>query len=68
VKGQGGRGRGRGRGKGKTTTLAGDSGVFTFSIHAASNYPFDKEASDLDVDLADGAGDDEYLAALERGV
>ena len=40
--------------------------MFTFSIHGAKNYPFRKEASDLDVELPDGAGDDEYLAALAR--
>src|SRR5262245_28060737 len=40
--------------------------VFTFSLHGANNFPFRKEASDLDVTFEDGAGDDEYLAALER--
>jgi acetoin utilization deacetylase AcuC-like enzyme len=42
--------------------------VFTFSIHGANNFPFDKEASDLDVELPDGTGDAEYLDALEKGV
>jgi acetoin utilization deacetylase AcuC-like enzyme len=42
--------------------------VFTFSIHGARNFPFAKEASDLDIDLADGTGDDEYLWHLERGL
>jgi acetoin utilization deacetylase AcuC-like enzyme len=48
--------------------LAGDATLFTFSIHAARNYPFEKEASDLDIELPDGTGDAEYLSALERGV
>jgi acetoin utilization deacetylase AcuC-like enzyme len=56
------------QGNGTASILAGDSSVFTFSIHAAGNYPFDKEASDLDIELPDGTGDEEYLAALERGV
>ena len=40
--------------------------VFTFSMHGERNYPTQKMHSDLDVGLRDGAGDDEYLAALER--
>ena len=39
--------------------------MFTFSIHGANNFPFHKEASDLDVALPDGAGDEDYLAALQ---
>jgi acetoin utilization deacetylase AcuC-like enzyme len=56
------------QGNGTAAILAGDPTVFTFSIHAANNYPFDKEASDLDVGLPDGTGDTDYLHALERGV
>jgi len=56
------------QGNGTAAILAGDSSVFTFSIHAASNFPFRKEPSDLDVELPDGAGDDDYLPLLERGV
>jgi acetoin utilization deacetylase AcuC-like enzyme len=33
---------------------------------ARRTFPFRKEASDLDVDLPDGCGDDEYLQALEQ--
>jgi acetoin utilization deacetylase AcuC-like enzyme len=40
--------------------------VFTFSLHGANNFPFRKETSDLDVTFDDGAGDDEYLAALAQ--
>jgi acetoin utilization deacetylase AcuC-like enzyme len=35
------------------------------SMHGQKNFPFRKEASDLDVDLPDGCGDDAYLHALE---
>lgn len=40
--------------------------IFTFSMHAERNFPFRKENSDLDIGLADGVGDDEYLEILER--
>jgi acetoin utilization deacetylase AcuC-like enzyme len=56
------------QGNGTAAILAGDSSVFTFSIHGANNFPFRKEESDLDIELPDGTGDDAYLAALERGV
>ena len=42
--------------------------VFTCSLHGARNFPFRKEASDLDVDLPDGCRDDEYLHALDRAL
>lgn len=40
--------------------------VFTFSMHAEKNFPFRKEQSDLDIGLAVGTGDEEYLEILER--
>ncbi len=56
------------QGNGTAAIFRGDDSVFTFSIHGARNFPFAKEASDLDVELADGTGDDEYLWHLERGL
>ncbi len=56
------------QGNGTAAIFAGDGAVFTFSLHAARNFPFVKEASDLDIALADGTGDDEYLWHLERGL
>ena len=56
------------QGNGTAAILAGDPSVFTFSIHAANNFPFEKENSDLDVELPDGTGDAAYLQALEAGV
>src|SRR5262249_25664802 len=44
--------------------FAGDPSVFTLSFHGEKNFPFRKERSDCDVTFADGASDDEYLAAL----
>ena len=56
------------QGNGTAAILADDPTVFTFSIHGANNFPFDKEASDLDIELPDGTGDADYLGALEKGV
>ena len=55
------------QGNGTAATFAGDATVFTLSVHAERNYPFRKEVSSLDIGLPDGAGDDEFLAAVERG-
>ncbi|KAI3423433.1 hypothetical protein D9Q98_010649 [Chlorella vulgaris] len=38
--------------------------VFTLSVHAASNFPARKQASDLDIGLADGTADEEYLGVV----
>lgn len=40
--------------------------VFTFSMHGRNNYPFQKERSDLDVELEDGKNDETYLALLNK--
>ncbi len=53
------------QGNGTAAIFKGDPSVFTFSMHGAQNFPFRKEQSDLDVALADGTGDDEYLALLQ---
>ncbi len=53
-------------GNGTATIFSGDRSVFTLSIHQENNYPFYKPPSTVDIDLPDGAGDDEYLAALEE--
>lgn len=39
--------------------------VFTFSMHGEKNYPLQKERSDLDIPLADGMGDEQYLETLD---
>jgi acetoin utilization deacetylase AcuC-like enzyme len=40
--------------------------VFTFSMHGKNNYPFHKEKSDLDIELADGTDDETYLGILHE--
>ena len=52
------------QGDGTAAIFAGDASVFTLSLHGEGNFPFRKAASDLDVPLADGCGDADYLAAL----
>lgn len=42
--------------------------VFTFSMHGAKNFPLFKENSRLDIELADGTADDEYLETLEHAL
>ncbi|MBW8845111.1 MAG: histone deacetylase [Burkholderiales bacterium] len=56
------------QGNGTATIFRDDDTVFTFSMHGARNFPFRKEASDLDVDLPDGCGDAQYLAALDEAL
>lgn len=53
------------QGNGTAAIFAGDESVFTLSIHGAGNFPYRKEASDLDVALPDLTGDGAYLAALD---
>ncbi len=53
-------------GNGTAAVFANEPEVFTFSIHQLANYPAWKPPSDLDVGLADGTGDAEYLEILER--
>lgn len=56
------------QGNGTAEILGGDARTFTFSVHGLRNFPFRKVPSDLDIALDDGAGDDVYLDAIERGL
>jgi acetoin utilization deacetylase AcuC-like enzyme len=56
------------QGDGTASIFNDDPTVFTFSIHGAMNYPLQKQTSDLDVEMADGAQDPAYLEALENGL
>lgn len=53
------------QGNGSAHIFRDDPSVFTLSLHGDRNFPFRKEASDLDVPLPDGCGDDVYLHALD---
>ncbi len=54
------------QGDGTAALTAGRPGIATYSIHAEKNFPARKARSTLDVALADGTGDDEYLGTLDR--
>lgn len=54
------------QGNGTAQIFRNNNDVFTFSMHARSNYPLRKESSDLDIELNDGTDDDEYLLLLEQ--
>ncbi|MEM0921771.1 MAG: histone deacetylase [Pseudomonadota bacterium] len=56
------------QGDGTARIFAEDSSVFTFSIHAARNFPGEKARSDLDIALPDGTEDTAYLAAYCSGL
>ena len=56
------------QGNGTAAILRDDATIFTFSIHGKNNFPYQKEKSDLDVELADGTDDAAYLAALDKGI
>lgn len=59
-------------GNGTAAIFANDPTVFTLSIHQVNNYPSIKPPSNIDVNLEDGVGDDEYLdrlgAACQTGI
>ena len=56
------------QGNGTASIFAGDASVFTLSLHGEKNFPFRKEAGDLDVALPDGCLDAPYLQALEQAL
>jgi acetoin utilization deacetylase AcuC-like enzyme len=56
------------QGNGTAKIFRDDPTVFTLSLHGARNFPFRKEASDLDVDLPDGCTDAPYLEALDTAL
>jgi acetoin utilization deacetylase AcuC-like enzyme len=56
------------QGNGTAAIFRDDPTVFTLSLHGEKNFPFRKEPSDLDVNLPDGCGDTQYLAALDAAL
>ncbi len=56
------------QGNGTAAIFRDDPTVFTLSLHGARNFPFRKEASDLDVELPDGCADAPYLQALDAAL
>jgi acetoin utilization deacetylase AcuC-like enzyme len=56
------------QGNGTAHIFRDDPTVFTLSLHGAKNFPFRKEASDIDVELPDGCSDAPYLYALHEAL
>lgn len=54
------------QGNGTAKLMEQESRVFTFSMHGATNYPFHKEKSDLDIGLKDGTTGQTYLSTLSE--
>lgn len=52
------------QGNGTAKLMENEPRVFTFSMHGATNYPFHKEKSDLDIGLLDGTTGETYLSIL----
>jgi acetoin utilization deacetylase AcuC-like enzyme len=53
------------QGNANAAFFADDNSVFTFSMHGAKNYPFEKPPSSLDVPLDDDTDDQTYLRTLK---
>ena len=51
-------------GDGTAAIFRNDDSVFTLSIHQENNYPAHKPPSNIDLNMEDGTGDEDYLAAL----
>lgn len=56
------------QGNGTAEIFLNEPRVFTFSMHGDKNFPFRKEQSDLDIPLADGTTDDEFLTKLNEAL
>jgi acetoin utilization deacetylase AcuC-like enzyme len=54
------------QGDGTHAAFLDDPESFTFSVNGFRNYPFRRVPGDLELDLADGTGDDAYLEGLGR--
>ena len=54
------------QGDGTAAILGGEPRAYLLSLHGANNFPFRKVPSTVDVELPDGTGDAEYLAALNE--
>jgi acetoin utilization deacetylase AcuC-like enzyme len=54
------------QGDGAASIFQGDPSVFTFSMHCGANFPFHKQASDLDIELPVGQEDEGYLRCLQE--
>tara|TARA_B100000900_G_scaffold290148_1_gene249002 strand:- start:7819 stop:8721 length:903 start_codon:yes stop_codon:yes gene_type:complete len=56
------------QGNGTASLFNKNESVFTLSFHGKKNYPFRKEKSDLDIELEDNTGDNQYLKLLKETI
>jgi acetoin utilization deacetylase AcuC-like enzyme len=56
------------QGNGTAAIFAGDTRVFTLSVHEQDNYPYVKPRGSLDIGLMSGTGDTEYLGCLGKAL
>ena len=56
------------QGDGTAKLAEDDRDIFTLSIHGEKNFPYRKQHSDIDIGLAKGTEDDEYLTTLEQAL
>lgn len=56
------------QGDGTASMCAGDESVITVSVHGRNNFPFRKQQSVFDVELGDGAADEEFLDGVGRAL
>jgi len=54
------------QGNGNASIMTNEPRVFVFSMHGAKNYPFRKQVSDLDIELDNDTGDEQYLQILAQ--
>jgi acetoin utilization deacetylase AcuC-like enzyme len=54
------------QGDGTASIFENDPDVLTISVHGEKNFPFRKRRSCIDISLADGTGDAEYLDCVRR--
>ena len=54
------------QGDGTAAIFQRDADILTLSIHARNNFPFRKQQSSIDIELADRLGDEQYLAELDQ--
>lgn len=54
------------QGDGTANILLDEPKAFTCSVHCEKNFPARKACSDMDVNIAKGAADDEYLTVVEE--
>ena len=56
------------QGDGTASIFSNNESVFTFSMHCDTNFPLKKASSDLDIPLAKGTCDNDYLKTLDENL